>query len=146
MVRVQIWENRQRVACGFSWLLRVIDHEAVLLDPNLFSSLVHRSVVSGAVETKAWTADKQPAAGAWLFSLKHDRAVQVASNSAPRDKDHTGALYSKSSDLAVGAGMSLFTTTYGVKSLRRCAVCCGLWSDELRGPITHGTWNMKHTA
>jgi hypothetical protein len=37
--------GKQRVACGFSWLLRVIDHEAVLLDPNLFSSLVHRSVV-----------------------------------------------------------------------------------------------------
>jgi hypothetical protein len=34
-----------RVVCGFSWLLRVIDHEAVLMDPKLFSSWVHRSVV-----------------------------------------------------------------------------------------------------
>jgi hypothetical protein len=24
--------GKQRVLCGFSWLLRVIDHEAVLLD------------------------------------------------------------------------------------------------------------------
>jgi hypothetical protein len=34
-----------RVVCGFSWLLRVIDHEAVLMDPKLFSSWVRRSVV-----------------------------------------------------------------------------------------------------
>jgi hypothetical protein len=42
----------------------VIDHEAVLMDPKLFSSWVHRSVVSvsGVVETKVWTADKQPVA------------------------------------------------------------------------------------
>jgi hypothetical protein len=57
--------EKQRVACGFSWLLRVIDHEAVLMDPKLFSSWVHRSLVtevSGVVETKVWTADKQPVA------------------------------------------------------------------------------------
>jgi hypothetical protein len=39
----------------------VIDHEAVLMDPKLFSSWVHRQV-SGVVETKVWTADKQPVA------------------------------------------------------------------------------------
>jgi hypothetical protein len=32
--------GKHRVVCGFSWLLRVIDHEAVLIDPKLFSSLV----------------------------------------------------------------------------------------------------------
>jgi hypothetical protein len=37
--------GKHRVVCGFSWLLRVIDHEAVLVDPKLFSSWVHRSVV-----------------------------------------------------------------------------------------------------
>jgi hypothetical protein len=37
--------GKHRVVCGFSWLLRVIGHEAVLMDPNLFSSWVHRSVV-----------------------------------------------------------------------------------------------------
>ena len=51
--------GKHRVVCGFSWLLRVIDHEAVLMDPKLFSSWVHRLVV---VETKVWTADKQPVA------------------------------------------------------------------------------------
>jgi hypothetical protein len=47
MARVWIWENSERVACGFLLLLRVTDHEAVLLllDPKLFSSLVPRSVV-----------------------------------------------------------------------------------------------------
>jgi hypothetical protein len=42
----------------------VIDHEAVLMDPKLFSSWVHRSVASGVVETQTgvWTADKQPVA------------------------------------------------------------------------------------
>jgi hypothetical protein len=41
----------------------VIDHEAVLMDPKLFSSWVHRSVViGGVVETEVWTADKQPVA------------------------------------------------------------------------------------
>jgi hypothetical protein len=39
----------------------VVDHEAVLLDPNLFSSLVPRPG-SGVVERKVWTADKQPEA------------------------------------------------------------------------------------
>jgi hypothetical protein len=33
------------VGCGFSWLLRVIGHEAALMDPKVFSSWVHRSVV-----------------------------------------------------------------------------------------------------
>jgi hypothetical protein len=39
--------GKHRVVCGFSWLLRVIviDHEAVLMDPKLFSSWVHRLVV-----------------------------------------------------------------------------------------------------
>jgi hypothetical protein len=37
--------GKQRVACGFTWLLRVIDHETDLLDPKLFSSLVPRLVV-----------------------------------------------------------------------------------------------------
>jgi hypothetical protein len=40
----------------------VIDHEAVLMDPNLFSSLKLGSQVSGVVETGVWTADKQPVA------------------------------------------------------------------------------------
>ena len=59
------WENNELLACGVPWLLRVADHEAALLGPNLFSRLVHtvsRWAVSGVVETRAWTADKQPVA------------------------------------------------------------------------------------
>jgi hypothetical protein len=37
--------GKHRVVCGFSWGLRVIDHEAVLMHPKLFSRWVHRSVV-----------------------------------------------------------------------------------------------------
>jgi hypothetical protein len=68
MTRVRIWENIE-LSCGFLWLLRVIDHEAVLMDPKLFSrSWVHRFVVllkrglgrQTAVMTQ--TSDKQPAA------------------------------------------------------------------------------------
>jgi hypothetical protein len=63
MARVRIWGNTELLVCGFSWLLRVIDHEAVLMDPKLFSSWVRSSSqVSGVVETWVWTADKQPVA------------------------------------------------------------------------------------
>jgi hypothetical protein len=51
--------GKQRVVCGFSWLLRVVDHEAVLRSKI---SLKFGSQVSGVVETKVWTADKQPVA------------------------------------------------------------------------------------
>jgi hypothetical protein len=42
---VNLGKHRVVCVCGFSWLLRVIEHEAVLMDPKLFSSWVHRSVV-----------------------------------------------------------------------------------------------------
>jgi hypothetical protein len=50
------------VVCGFSWLLRVIDHEAAPMDPKLFC-LKLGSPAIGVVETWVWTADKQQAAG-----------------------------------------------------------------------------------
>jgi hypothetical protein len=40
---LQAWSNVQEERQMFSWLLRVIDHEAALPDPTLSSSLVHRS-------------------------------------------------------------------------------------------------------
>jgi hypothetical protein len=43
-------------------LALLIGHEAVLMDPKLFSSWVHRSVVLLKLETGVWTADKQPVA------------------------------------------------------------------------------------
>jgi hypothetical protein len=66
--------GKHRVVCGFSWLLRVIDHEAVLMNPKLFSSWVHRLHYSGVVETGVWTAYKQPVA---LLAKKNDWIVQV---------------------------------------------------------------------
>jgi hypothetical protein len=50
MTRVRIWE-KHCVVCGFSWLFRVVDHDAVLMDPKLFLEL--GSQVSGVVETCA---------------------------------------------------------------------------------------------
>jgi hypothetical protein len=63
--------GKQRAACGFSWLLRVADHEAVLVDPDLFSSLVHRSVVLLKRMFGRQTSSR------WLFSLKNDWIAQV---------------------------------------------------------------------
>jgi hypothetical protein len=54
--------GKHRVVCGFSWLLRVIDHAAVLMDPKLFSSWVHRLVVLLKRRFVRCTADKQPVA------------------------------------------------------------------------------------
>jgi hypothetical protein len=52
--------GKYRVVCGFSWLLRVIDHEAALMDPKLFSSWVHRSVVLS--KRRSGRQTKQPVA------------------------------------------------------------------------------------
>jgi hypothetical protein len=116
--------GKHRVVCGFSWLLRVIDHEAVLLwDPKLFSSWVHRSVVLLKRRSGRQTSSR------WRFSQSNDWIVQVLSNSAAAgDKGHTlpvlSTRYSKNSDPAAAAevGMALFTFYYGVRSLRRCVV------------------------
>jgi hypothetical protein len=51
--------------------LRVIDHEAVLMDPKLFSSWVHRSVVLLKRRFGRQTSSR------WRFSRKNDWVVQV---------------------------------------------------------------------
>jgi hypothetical protein len=58
------------------------------------------------------------------FASDHDHSVQVIPQQAINDKGHTGALYSKNSDLAAGAGVWGGTFYYGVgvRSLRRCVV------------------------
>jgi hypothetical protein len=118
--------GKHRVVCGFSWLLRVIDHEAVLMDPKLFWSWVHRLVVllkrRFGRQTSSW----------WRFSQKNDWIVQVIPQLAAGDKDHTGALYLKNSDPAAAAevGMALFTTALGLYG-------GVLWSGELQGFIIH---------
>jgi hypothetical protein len=65
--------GKQRVVCGFSWLLRVADHESVLMDPNLFSSWVHRSVVL----LKRGSRSRRQTSSRWRFSRKNDWIVQV---------------------------------------------------------------------
>ena len=54
--------GKQRVACGVSWLLRVINHEAVSSSAGSIFFLKFGSQVSSVVETKDWTADTQPVA------------------------------------------------------------------------------------
>jgi hypothetical protein len=63
--------EKHRVVCGFSWLLRVIDHEAVLMDPKLFSSWVHRSVVLLKRGFGRQTSSRR------RFSRKNEWVVQV---------------------------------------------------------------------
>jgi hypothetical protein len=103
----------------------VIDHEAVLMDPKLFPSWVHRSVVL----LKRWFV--RQSSSRWRFSQKNDWIVQVTPQQAS-DKDHTGALYSKNSDPAAEVGMALFTTALGLYG-------GVLWSGELQGFIIHYT-------
>jgi hypothetical protein len=83
MTRVRIWE-KHRVVYGFSWLLRVIDHEAVLMDPKLFSSWVHRSVVLLKRRLGRQTSSR------WRFSRKNDWVVQVVQQHAIRDRGQYG--------------------------------------------------------
>jgi hypothetical protein len=71
MTLVWIWEAKHRVACGFSWLLRVIDHEAVLMDPKLFSSWVRRLLVLLKRRFGRQTRSR------WRFSQKNDWIVEV---------------------------------------------------------------------
>jgi hypothetical protein len=86
----------------------VIDHEAVLMDPKLFSSWVHRSVVLLKRGFGRQTSRR------WRFSRKNDWVVQVVPQAS--DKGHTGALYSKNSDSdpAAGVGVVHFTTALGL--------------------------------
>jgi hypothetical protein len=119
--------GKHRVVCGCSWLLRVVDHEAALMDPKLFSSWVHRSVVLLKRRFGRQTSSR------WRFSRKNDWIVP-STNSAASDahKGHTGALYSKNSDPAAEAGMALFTTALDLYG----GVLC---SGELQGFIIHET-------
>jgi hypothetical protein len=93
--------GKHRVACGFSWLLRVIviDHEAVLMNPKLFSSWVHRSVVLLKRGFGRQTSSR------WRFSQKNDWVAQVTPQQATKAKAKghmpvLSALCSKNSDPA----------------------------------------------
>jgi hypothetical protein len=86
------------------------------MDPKLFSSWVHRSVVLLKRGFGRQTSSR------WRFSRKNDWIVGSASNSAASDKGHTGALYSKNSDPAAEAGMALFPTALDIYGGVLCAV------------------------
>jgi hypothetical protein len=98
-----------------AWLWRVIDHEAVLMDPQ----------VSGVVETGVWTADKQPVA---LFLRKNDWIVQVIPQQAIKAIRVLSArkIVTRRQEL----GWELFTTALGLYG-------GVLWSGELQGFIIH---------
>jgi hypothetical protein len=108
----------------------IIDHEAVLVDPKLFSSWVHRPVVLLKRGFGRQTSSR------WRFSQKNDWVVQVIPQQAIKKAiPHTGAPYpysllEKKSDPATEVGVALFTTAL--------ALYGGvLWSGELQGPIAH---------
>jgi hypothetical protein len=122
--------RKQRVVCGFSWLLRVTDHEAVLLIPNLFSSLVPRSVVLLKRRSGRQTSSR------WLFSRKFDWIVQVIPQHAVVKKGHTWYWRSLLEKWWSGGKSWDATSYYGVRSLRRCTdIQRRAPSSELRGSI-----------
>jgi hypothetical protein len=100
--------GKHRVACGFSWLLRVIDHEAVLMDPKLFSSWVHRSVVLLERGFGRQTSSR------WRFSRKNDWVVQVqaipqqAIKAMPVLSTRKAVARRQEQELELGVGMALF--------------------------------------
>jgi hypothetical protein len=120
MTRVRIWE-KHRVVCGFSWLLRVIDHEAALMDPKLFSSWVHRSVVL----LKRWFG--RQTSSRWRFSRKNDWAVQVIPQQAIKAIRvlSTRKIVTRRQELGWHFLLRRWVLT---------AVCCGAVSSELQGP------------
>jgi hypothetical protein len=93
------------------------------MDPKLFSSWVHRSVVLLKRRFGRQTSSR------WRFSQKNYWIIQVIETAAS-DKGHTGALYWKNSGPAAEVGMALFTTALGLYG-------GVLSSDELQGFIIH---------
>jgi hypothetical protein len=83
------------------------------------------SQVSGVVETKVWTADKQPR---WCFSRKNDWVVQVIPQHAIKAIRVISTR--KNGDRAAGVGVVLFTTALGLYG-------GVLWSGERQGFVIH---------
>jgi hypothetical protein len=119
--------RKRLVACGFSWLLRVIDHEAVPMEPKLFSSWVHRSLVLLKRGFGRQTSSR------WRFSRKNDWVVQVIPQQAIKAIRVLSTRKTKNGAPAAEAAWD-GTFYYGVGSLRRCVVL-QLWSVERRAPV-----------
>jgi hypothetical protein len=95
------------------------------MDPKLFSSWVHRSVVLLKRGFGRQTSSR------WRFSRKNNWIVQVTPQQAIKAIPVVGgALYSKNSEPAAEAGMALFTTALGLNG-------GVLWSGELQGLTIH---------
>jgi hypothetical protein len=84
------------------------------MDPKLFPSWVHRSVVLLKRGFGRQTSSR------WRFSQNNDWIVQVIPQQASKAMP-VRALYSKNSDPAAEVGMAIFV----------------LWSGELQGFIIH---------
>jgi hypothetical protein len=118
--------RKRLVACGFSWLLRVIDHEAVPMEPKLFSSWVHRSLVLLKRGFGRQTSSR------WRFSRKNDWVVQVIPQQAIKAIRVLSTRKTKNgAPAAEAAGMALFTTALGLYGGVLCC-SCGVWSGELQ--------------
>jgi hypothetical protein len=119
--------GKQRVVCGFSWLLQVIDHAAALLGPNLFSSLVHRSVVLLKQRFGRQTSSR------WLFSRKNDWVVQVVLHHAIKAVLVLSAQKIVTGRQELGCHFLLFTTALSLHGGVLLAV-------ERRAPRASYTW------
>jgi hypothetical protein len=111
-------ENTE-LSVGFrGWLLRVIDHEAVLMDPKLFSSWVHRqaSVVLLKRGFERQTSSR------WRFSRKNDWIVQVILQHVIKAIRVLSTRKIENGDPAAEAGMGDGTFSHDIRSLRRCVV------------------------
>jgi hypothetical protein len=109
--------GKQRAVCGFSWLLRVIDHEAVLMDPKLFSSWVHRSVVLLKRRFGRQASSQQPVALLakidWIVQVIPQQAIKAMRVLSARKivigrPKHGVELHE------AGVGMERFTTALGL--------------------------------
>jgi hypothetical protein len=128
--------GKQRVACGFSWLLRVTDHEAVLMDSKLFPSWVHRSLVLLKRRSGRQTSSR------WRFSRKFDWTVQVIPQHAIKATRVLSTRKMVIGRQKLGWNMEHFTTALGLYG-------GVLWSGDLQGSILHEmipSTGTRHTA
>jgi hypothetical protein len=102
----------------------VIDHEAVLVDPKLFSSWVRRSVVLLKRRFGRQTSSR------WRFSQNNDWIVQVIPQQAMEVIPVLSARKMVIRRPAAEVGVVLFTTTSGLYG-------GVLWSGEFQGFIIH---------
>jgi hypothetical protein len=115
------------VACGVPWPLRVIDHKAVLLDPNSFSSAVQRPVV--LLKRRAG----RQTSGRWRCGSSGENVT--ASHAIFREVCEVSIPVLSTRKIVAGRqklGWHFFSTALGLCGSRRC-------SGELRELRATGT-------